>query len=246
MFLSFLITSLGFFFVHRLQEHLSKFFSLSTRQKFVLSLFLALFFAVIFYFLHDRPLFLWITVFIFLLTMLGTQKWMKSAMEERLKEVALEFIDHCCLSTLSGLSFRSSAQRVFLSRNDWCAKQFRNLVENLTETEAQTPLNSVFLSEFRQELTQIDRSGQKTAEQLQSLRKILKIEIGFRRRSGQVLRHLRIQSIVLLLLYLLFILFISSQIDLFQYPRLLSVSLVLFSIGLISTLGAGRRLRWKV
>ena len=106
-------------------------------------------------------------------------------MERRLKEMAVDFIDQCYLSISTGNSFRASVQKVFLQRNDWCAKQFKNMAQNLTSSDKITSFSSPFLAEFTQELSQIDRSGQKINEQLKVLRRILKTEINFRRKSDR-------------------------------------------------------------
>lgn len=246
MILSLLTTSFGFYFVSRLQEQLSKFFPISPPKKLFFALVTAIFLVLIFYFFFHRPLFLWSLVFLFCLLTEVCVIALKSLMERRLKETALEFIDHCCLATSAGNSFRSSVQKVFLQRNDWCAMQFKNLAQNLIATDKIVVLSPGFLSEFRQELTQIDRSGQKVNDQLKILRRILKIEINFRRKSGQVLRNLHIQSVVLTILYLSFVFFISSQVDLFKYKQLFIISISLFLTGLLLTFLAGRRLKWKV
>lgn len=246
MFLSLLTTSFGFYFVSRFPQQLSKFFPISSQKKLCLQLVSAVFLALIFYFFMNRSFLLWSLVFLFCLLVEVVIVAMKSLMERRLKETALEFIDQCCLSTSVGNSFRSSVQKVFLQRNDWCSMQFKNLAQNLIATDKIIVISPGFLSEFRHELAQIDRSGQKVNEQLKILRRILKIEINFRRKSGQVLRNLHIQSLVLTILYVSFVFFISSQIDLFKYKQLFMFSVTLFVFGLILTFLAGRRLKWKV
>ncbi len=246
MILSLLITSFGFYFVSRFQQQISQFFSISSQKKLFLQVTQLILFSLIFYLLAKRSFSLWCVNFSFWLICELSAIGVKSLIERRLKETALEFIDQCCLSTSAGNSFRSSLQKVFFQRNDWCAGQFKNLVQNLVASNANSVSSAGFLGEFRQELTQIDRSGQKINEQLKILRRILKIEINFRRKSGQVLRNLHIQAFVLSILYLCFIFFISSQIDLFKYQRLFLVSVALFLIGMILTLLAGRRLKWKV
>ncbi len=246
MILSLLTTSCGFYFVSRFHQQLSKFFPFLTSKKLFFHTLIGSFFAFCFHFLHQKPLVLWITTFLFWMASEFFMLTLKSLMERRLKETALEFIDQCCLSTSVGNSFRNSMQKVFIQRNDWCAIQFKNLAQSLVTSDKIMPQTSSFLSDFKQELMQIDRSGQKMNEQLKILRRILKIEINFRRKSGQVLRNLQIQSLVLTFLYIGFIFFISSQIDLFRYKRLLFFSMVLFVFGLILTFVAGRRIKWKV
>lgn len=246
MILSLVITSFGFHFVSRFHQQLSKFFLFSVSQKLFFSAFSSSFLFFLFISCYDRHFVLWIIVFLIWLTSEVFIAAVKSLMEKRLKETAVEFIDQCCLSISSGNSFRVSVQKVFLQRKDWCANQFKNLAQNLTSSDKIVGVSSGFLAEFAQELIQIDHSGQKINEQLKVLRRILKTEINFRRKSGQILRNLHIQSTVLTLLYFIFIFFVSSQVELFKFKSVLSLSISLFVFGLILTSIMGRRLKWKV
>jgi hypothetical protein len=93
---------------------------------------------------------------------------------------------------------------------------------------------------------QIEASGVKNLEQLGSLRRSLKIELNFRRRSGQVLLQGRIQAVVMTVLYILFFVFVSFQVSIWAHLKLICFSAALFLLGLVSILTLGKRIKWKV
>lgn len=245
MILSLLIFSIGFYFVTRLQEYLMKFFLISNQKNLILKTFTFIALAIVYFVFINRPFVFWITIFFCWMITNWIAEASKHFVERRLKETALEFIDQCCLSTASGISFRNSLQRVFLHRNDWFALQFRNLAQSLVISNQNLSINLGFMQIFRQELLQIELSGQKVNDQLRNLRRSLKIEINFRRKSRQILRSLYIQSMALSLLYVGFFFFISSQVDLFKYKKICLLSIALFVLGLISIIFSGRRIKWK-
>lgn len=197
-------------------------------------------------FFYKNQILLWSLVFMLMIFSDGMRKHCKLFLERRLQETALEFIDQCCLSTTSGISFRNSLQRAFLHRNDWFSQQFKSVVQNIIFSNQNFAEINGFMSQFRNELVRIDQSGHKINEQLKSLRRVLKIEINFRRKSRQILRNLHIQSFSLAILYACFILFLSTQIDLLNYKKILILSIFLFLSGFILTFTAGRRIQWKV
>ena len=246
MILSFLILSAGFYFVTRLQLFFSKFFlnlTLNRQKIFIIKLIL---FGCLLFFFHKNQILMWSLVFLIMIFSSAMKKHCKLFLERRLQDVALEFIDQCCLSTASGISFRNSLQRAFSQRNDWFSQQFKLMVQNIIFSNQNFAEINSFMGQFRNELVRIDQSGHKINEQLKGLRRVLKIEINFRRKSRQILRNLRIQAASLAILYICFVLFLSTQIDLLKYKKILILSIILFLSGFILTFTAGRRIQWKV
>lgn len=244
--LSLSILSIGFYFVTRLQRYFSKFFlnlALKRQKIFLIKLIL---FTALYLFSHKNQILLWAFVFLIWIITGAMRKHCKLFLERRLQETALEFIDQCCLSTTGGNSLRNSLQRTFLQRNDWFSQQFKLMAQNIIFSNKNLVEINGFMSEFRNELVRIEQSGHKINEQLKSLRRVLKIEINFRRKSRQILRNLYIQSFSLAVLYICFIFFLSSQIDLLNYKKILILSMGLFLSGFLLTFTAGRRIQWKV
>ena len=99
---------------------------------------------------------------------------------------------------------------------------------------------------FVRELREVDRSAQGTIPRLHSLRERWLVVEDFRRRSGQVLLHVRIQCVVMVGLYLALLTAMLKGFGWSQCRSALFVSMPMFLLGMATTLLLGGRIKWKI
>jgi hypothetical protein len=107
-------------------------------------------------------------------------------------------------------------------------------------------VKSLLIKDFQAELVQIDRSQNRVIDQVRALRRHLKIQENFRRRSMQVTQQIKMQAIIVTLLYLLLLSFVINQFGFTQNKNVILISGLIFTFGLIWIFKVGRRIKWKV
>lgn len=102
-------------------------------------------------------------------------------------------------------------------------------------------------SPLKQIITELKRADQSAQclEHLENLRHQIHIQSIFRKKVGTALLQIRIQSLVLLLLYSGLFLFVIHKYGL-RYIKILFLSLILFITGLIILSQCGRKIKWTI
>ncbi|MCM2282142.1 MAG: hypothetical protein NDI61_09885 [Bdellovibrionaceae bacterium] len=104
-----------------------------------------------------------------------------------------------------------------------------------------SPLQHLIVQEFRA----ADQTPHAAVRRLESFRERLRLEDDFRHRSGQVLRQIRAQSLLLSGLYFAVLVFVARKFGIAAHGKLFSLSIALFLMGLSWIWMGGRRWKWK-
>lgn len=237
------LTSLGFVFAHRILG--------SSLQKIGLSNLHARFFLlltalmiVFFIILASHPTLLWFffgTVFILLKLL---PPFFSRYQEKLIQAHTLRILDHLILSVQSGQSLRASLITLARGEPHLLRISWENLVHAMVFENSAVNLKSPSLKNLFEELSRIEKSQAKCADQLRSLRKNLKILEDFRRRSGQVSLQIRMQAAISALLFVGLLLFIVTQFGFYQHRGTIFVAGTLFFAGMVTVFVIGRRLQW--
>lgn len=246
MILSILISVCGFFSVKRIFQPIFFIFEPTKRKKIVFGILFLSIHWLGFHFFGKKGLQIWIYEFVLLvLSFLASQK-IKKDHANSAQDKFLQVIDETYLDVMAGHSLRASLIRVVGREQGGIGLQIKNMILSLSEMDAKDQIQLPFLVEIRAELIRIENSSKNILEQLRVFRRTLRTEIYFRHKSGQVLKNIRIQAWSILVLYFLMGFFVSTQVNLLQFPRLILGSLLLLILGLGFIFSIGRQLKWKV
>lgn len=244
MHVSILITSLGILFAHRiLRSSLQRIGFLNQMSRvFVPS---AAFMIIIFALCSHHPLKLWFCFGVFLILIKFLPQFFSQFLEKQLGRHTLRIIDQLVLEVQSGHSLRSSLHAVASGESSLLRVSLQNLVHAITVENSSAGLSSAKLRGLFDELSRIERSQTKCADQLKSFRRHLKTLEDFRRRSGQVSLQIRMQALVSAALYIALLLFMITQFGFREHRGVIFVSGALFLTGLVTVFVIGKRAKWN-
>ncbi|XGC80776.1 hypothetical protein ACES2L_15740 [Bdellovibrio bacteriovorus] len=189
---------------------------------------------------------LWLFIGILLITLKFFPDILRFFLLRRLRSALIPLLDSVILSLQTGKSFRISLLSAIEIQDGWIRHQMMEMYESLAMSENVIAVKSALLKDLRQEILEIDRSGTRCVEQVRALRRELKMLEDFRRRSGQVTQQLKMQAIIVTVLFLALITFVITQFGFHQHRFLILFSALIFSGGLIFIFSVGRRMKWKV
>lgn len=156
-------------------------------------------------------------------------------------------IDEIILQMCSGKSFRES----LLFSRDRSSSLLRVFLEDLSlgvvfSQHPKTWSKDAFFQEIAREFQLIDKSNAKSLERLRNFRKKIRLQLDFRRRSGQILSQIRTQSLVMSALYLFLLAYVVCTYGFQTHVKLILISSALFLLGCVWVWRAGRRYKWKI
>lgn len=246
MIIVFLISITGLMLVHRILLKFVQEFSISLGlSRFILfaNASMILFLAVYF---QSSPATLWLFIGIFLITLKFLPNFFRFFLTRNLSAALIPLLDTVILNLQTGKSFRMSLLAAVESQSGWRKNQLREIYNAMTTSEPTISIKCLLIKDFTQELICIERSKNRVIDQVSALRRQLKIQESFRRRSGQVTQQIKMQAIIVTALFCALLLFVIKQFGFFQNRFLIFSASLIFIIGLVWIFNTGRRMKWKV
>ena len=158
-----------------------------------------------------------------------------------------EFLLNALISQIKiGIGFRSAFKKAAQSLPYiYFQNYFLKILEIILYSQNLSP--EFDFSPLKQIITELKRADQSAQclEHLENLRHQIHIQSIFRKKVGAALLQIRIQSLVLLLLYSGLFLFVIHKYGL-RYIKILFLSLILFITGLIILSQCGRKIKWTI
>ena len=114
------------------------------------------------------------------------------------------------------------------------------------EMTAESAPKGVWYAEICAEIAKIDGSTHKTIEKVENFRRRLMIVEKFRRRSGRIRGQIKLQMILMSLIYAGIFAINYFMFSLKDYKGLVTLSLAFYLAGMITVLSIGRRIRWNI
>lgn len=195
---------------------------------------------------HSSPISLWLFIGIILITLKFFPGILRFFMMRTLSSALIPLLDSVILGLQSGKSFRFALHAAIENQNGWCRNQLREIYNFIITSDAAHSAKSALLKDLQVELAEIDRSNARTIDQVKALRRNLKLRENFRRRSGQVTQQIKMQAIIVTVLFLALLSFVIVQFGFFQHRFLILASFFIFMIGLFWIFNVGRKMKWKV
>ncbi|MBV2167206.1 MAG: hypothetical protein KUL82_00755 [Bdellovibrio sp.] len=189
---------------------------------------------------------LWLFIGILLITLKFFPTILRFFLIKRLRGALVPLLDCVILGVQSGKSFRISLHEAIEIQSGWVRRQLLELFESLSMSENVIAMKSALLKDFQQEIMEIDRSQSRCLEQVRALRRTLKMQENFRRRSGQVTQQIKMQAIIVTALFLGLLSFVIMQFGFKSHQYLIFLSFIFFFAGLVWIFSVGRRIKWKV
>ncbi len=204
---------------------------------------------VVFVFIfHKNALFIGVLGILFSLLLFVAKEFLCVKREREFRDYFLFFLDRVVLLMRSGRAFHESLQvSVDEEKNMFFRKKIQNLVCFVVFSQQKDQCSrSSFAFKVALEMEKIGEIPHHQLENLLYLRRNLKIEGKIRHKSEQVLRQIRLQSVVLSILYFLLLCFLIFFQGFEENMGLIGMSLFLFSCGSFWIYRGGRGYRWKV
>jgi hypothetical protein len=157
------------------------------------------------------------------------------------------FLDRAILNLRSGHSLRQSLKLSSLECDAFTQHQLNLILEFVFFSQHYHIISpDEFVKSMMDELFLIDQSGHRSLQRLEVLRRGLKIESDFRRRSAQGLIRVRWQAYLMTGLYIAILIFVLKEFSLKEISRLLFISVTFFGTGFVWILMGGRKIKWKL
>lgn len=246
MFMLFSISMLGQMLVHRTLLMIVQEFAISQhtlRSLIVLNVLLMSILTVSF---HSSPAALWLFIGIILISLKFFPHILRYFLMRRLSSALIPLLDSVILGLQSGKSFRISLHAAIENQSGWRRNQLREIYNSLVTAENVIAVKSALLKDLQAELAEIDRSQNRVVDQVKALRRHLKIQENFRRRSGQVTQQIKMQAIIVTALFLALLSFVITQFGFSEHRFLILASVLIFVVGLFWIFNVGRSMKWKV
>lgn len=245
MLMLFSISMLGYLLIHRIFSAIAHDFAISPHiVRIVLRAKLVLIGLIIV--LSASPTLLWLFIGILLITLKFFPTILRFFLLKRLRRQLIPLLDSTILGLQAGKSFRSSLILAIDNQSGWTRHQLQELIESIQFSDREISVKSALLKDFREEIIEIDRSQSRCIDQVRSLRKRLKMQEDFRRRSGQVTQQIKMQAIIVTALYLALFVFVITQFGFQNHKKLIFMSILIFIGGLLGIFLIGKRMKWKV
>ncbi len=149
-----------------------------------------------------------------------------------------------------GQSFRQSLRMSFDSVSvrwrPWIAHIYDDVVFLPQENGSKRSSAGAFLKEMSQEFIKMDRSTHKTIEKIENFRRRLIIIEKFRRRSGRIRGQVRLQIILMSIIYAGVFAMNGYMFPMGEYKILIALSVLTYILGLLMVFAIGKRIRWNI
>ncbi|MES2770285.1 MAG: hypothetical protein V4596_14175 [Bdellovibrionota bacterium] len=195
--------------------------------------------------LFDRYFFAWIAVVVAILSIVVTIFVTAHFRERKFRQDFVDFIDRLILQVRSGSSFRNSLE----VSNTKTPSSSRLKIEKIIEVvhfSQKIETSNAFVREIFEELSSVQRFPHKTLDRLCAFRRKIKIEDDFRRRSGRIVRQVRIQITFLFIMYVGVMIFVGMRFGFIENMKIILWSMALFAVGMAGFFYLGVKKQWKI
>jgi hypothetical protein len=247
MIINFTLSVLGFAIAMRTFQRSAEEFAFSVRVSAAILVFLMVMILCALLFLHTWPFALWIFIGIILISLNLFPYFLRIFLIRSMKRQLIPLLDQVILGLQTGSSFRIALRSAIEAQQSWFRRQLLDIYNAVVNSrEQKSAPRTKFFEELIAEFSEIDRSQNKIVEQVRAFRRQLKTEEDFRRRSGQVTQQIRLQAIIVTVMFVALLLFVSFNFGFFKNIRLILFASGLFAGGVVWIFMMGRGMKWKI
>lgn len=246
MLLTFLIISVGFLLQYRLSQNIFRQFSISQKQIIDIQIIILMFFIILMFVFFNQPIIVWLFIGIILITLIVFPYFFRFYCKKHLKKHLIHVFDELVLLLQSGKSFRSAFLECLQNQSGWIKIQLNEIYSLMINQQEIQSISDPFIRELTIQLIYIDRTKNKTIEQVRALRNQLKLIEDFKRKSALVSLQIKSQAAVTSVMFVLLLVYMGNQFGFQKNWGIMIFASVIFCIGLVSIFLIGRNLKWKV
>ena len=245
--LVFTFSLFGTWFAFRISEKMREKRLIDRKMRSYLRLLFVILIAVFVFLCARHPIFLWISIVCGTFSLQMSQLFIRRCREQNFKSQFLEFLERVILLVRAGKSFRQALTIANQDNEAFSQQRLDKILEFVFFSQHSTQIESdKFTQEIVKELVQVDRTSHRSLERLIVMRRNLRLESDFRRKSEQVLRRIRWQSYIFTGLYVALFGFMISQFQFREILGYIAVSVTFFVTGLVWIICSGRVIKWKI
>lgn len=246
MVVSFSVSLLGFLILkHEIHEFFFN-FGLSTSIFNFITYFLVSIVLIVTHFAFESPVILWSFHFFLVICMRTLPHLARSIFETEIQKESLSFLDKIILAVSAGSALRSAMDRSLEDISGWRRRQFYDLIRVVNLGQNVSNIVSPTLKNLAEELMYVQTSQVKTLEQLQKLRRNLKLRLDLRHRSRQVALNMNIQAGFLIFVFIAVSFFSYSNYETNLFLKYLLPATVWFIFGCLGLFYLQRNHKWKI
>jgi hypothetical protein len=160
--------------------------------------------------------------------------------------VLTSIILHMKLGQSFRQALRSAIQQTKRSTKIILQSIYEHVAFPQQEITTESAQKGVWYSEICAEIAKIDGSTHKTIEKVENFRRRIMIVEKFRRRSGRIRGQIKLQMILMSLIYAGIFAVNYFMFSLKDYKGFVTLSLAFYLAGMITVLSIGRRIRWNI
>lgn len=203
-------------------------------------------FVSFFYFWFSISLFqVWIFIVLLVLSSPIFTFWLRTWRSEQIPQRCLREMDQILLNLKMGQSIRQALALSLQKETSW----FRTFLIELQkgfELHSSPITESKWFNKWAHELMEIEKSRVKVVEQMEVIRRGIKVELDFKRKMKRVTDGPKMQAIFMSLLFLALNFLSFKSVSMEQMKVLIPISWVFFLVGIILSWSVVRLFRWKV
>lgn len=220
-------------------------FGTSEKKLSLWSQFFALFFCFFYFLFSLSPLQAWIFILIIVVASPFFTIWLRKTRSQQISARCLREMDRILLTIKSGQSLRQAFASSVQKEKSWF-KSFLLELQKGFELHSVPSTESIWFNRWSQEILEVEKSRVKTNEQLEAIRRNIKVELDFKRKMKRVSDGPKMQAgfMSLLFISLNFLSFKSANWD--QMKILLPFTWILFLLGIILSWCVLRFFKWKI
>ena len=181
------------------------------------------------------------------LSLIALEKWLRFWREKQFYIQFLPFLNEVLLHMRSGKAFRSAINITNQRKHKVFKQRISDIMEILIYSEdSNSSLASPFVTRILYEFKKADLQPHNSLKRLIHFKTKLKREDNFNKQSKRVLSHIRLQSLLLTLLYSFLLLFTFLRYGFKSNAKIIFVSFLIFSSGIALFFLIGQKFKWKV
>lgn len=167
--------------------------------------------------------------------------------ERLFQRACLAAIEETLLAMKSGHGFRQSIEEAIRRCDSFTQQKLLEIMQLVAFSPQNCPPQaSPFALFLAEELRQVDLKPHRAIQRLEVLRERFKFEQNLRRRSGEAIKQVQMQAVVLSFLYVALLVALSFQVPLYKYKNLIGVSVFMMFLGFAVMVWLLRRFKWRI
>lgn len=171
--------------------------------------------------------------------------WAKRWRNKQIPSRCLAAMDRLILSMKSGQSLRGAIQSVTQSESTWY-KIFLMELQKSLELHSVVSTESRWFNKWANEVIEVEKSRVKIVEQMEAVRRGMKIELDFKKKMKRVSEGPRMQATFMSILFLILNLLCIRSATADQIKILIPGAWIMFLIGIVLSYVVMRLFRWKI